>query len=290
MNRESRHAPNQKQHLSGPVIALGALLISLLGFGLLSLLFPGLLRLSSPAPPENASEPKKGGTAPALSTKSPGSTAQQVSLTAPDGIQLEASYYAATPATQPLPALLLLHMAYRDRTDWNSFAAEAQQAGYHVLALDLRGHGHSQGEKQFAPLMDADVATALDWLAHRPEVDADRIAIYGASFGASLALRAAANHPPVKTVALLSPGINLWEVGLDGVMARYGQRPVLLVASAEDEYPAESVKLLDEQALGEHRLQLYPGSAHGTDMLAAHPELSSLLLEWLQQTLPSTIP
>jgi hypothetical protein len=39
--------------------------------------------------------------------------------------------------------------------------------------------------------------------------------------------------------------------------------------------------------LGEHRLHIFPGADHGTDLLAAHPELQPMLLDWLRESLVS---
>jgi dienelactone hydrolase len=210
---------------------------------------------------------------------------QTIDLTAQDGLSLKASFYPAKGATSSAPALLLLHMAYSDRRAWRSFAQAAQDAGYAVLALDSRGHGESAGEKVFDPAMDMDVDVALTWLIARSDVDPGRVGIAGASVGANLALRAGARHPEIKSVALLSPGMQLWDIGIQEAIVDYGQRAVLIVVAEEDAYPAGSCQQLDAMALGEHRLHVYTGAAHGTDMFQAHDDLTSMLLEWFDATL-----
>jgi len=210
---------------------------------------------------------------------------QIVELTAQDGLSLKSSFYPATGTELPAPVLLLLHMAYSDRYAWHGFAQDAQEAGYAVLALDSRGHGGSAGEKVFDRAMDLDIDAALLWLMARSDVDSERVGIAGASVGANLALRAGARHPQIKSVALLSPGIQLWDIGIKQAVVDYGQRFVLIVVSEEDAYPAGSSQQLDAMALGEHRLHVYTGAAHGTDMLQAHDDLTSMLLEWFNATL-----
>jgi len=208
-----------------------------------------------------------------------------VGLTTQDGLSLKTSFYPAKGTELPAPALLLLPMAYSDRRAWHDFAQNAQGAGYAVLALDLRGHGDSAGEKVFDTAMDLDVDAALMWLMARPDVDSERVGIAGASVGANLALRAGARYPEIESVALLSPGMQLWDIGIQEAIVDYGKRAVLIIVSEEDAYPAGSCQQLDAMALGEHRLHVYPGAAHGTDMFPAHDTLTSVLLDWFSVTL-----
>lgn len=205
---------------------------------------------------------------------------QTINLTARDGLSLSASFYPAKGNTSAARALLLLHMAYSDRRAWHSFAQTAQEAGYAVLALDSRGHGESAGEKVFDVTMDWDVDAALTWLMERSDVDSRHVGIAGASLGANLALRAGASHPQVKSVALLSPGMQLWNISIQEAIVKYGRRPVFIAASEEDAYPAGTSRQLESMARGEHRLHIYPGATHGTDMFQTHNDLASMLLEW----------
>jgi len=208
-----------------------------------------------------------------------------VDLTTQDGLSLKTSFYPAKGAKSPAPALLLLHMAYSDRRAWHGFAKAAQEAGYAVLALDSRGHGDSAGEKVFDPAMDGDVDAALTWLMTHTRVDPERVGIAGASVGANLALRAGAKHPEIQSVALLSPGMQLWDIGIQEAIVDYGQRSVFITVSEEDAYPAGSCQHLDAMALGEHRLHVFTGAAHGTDMFQVHDDLAPMLLDWFDTTL-----
>jgi dienelactone hydrolase len=209
----------------------------------------------------------------------------KVDLTTSDAVNLKATYYSPKNSTVRADALLLLHEAYDDSRSWDSFGRAAQERGYAVLALDLRGHGQSGGEKTFDSTMDNDVDAALAWLKASPAVNSDRIGIVGASLGANLALRGGAHYPEIKSVILLSPGMLLWQIDIAKAIVDYGSRPLLLVASKEDAYPAGTVQTLNEQALGYHQLQIYPGAEHGTKMMAPHPDLVPLMLDWLQKTI-----
>lgn len=271
----------RRKRLSGPIIAFTTLSLTVIGFlGLYTFLLnggglPGFMAAPTVTPTPVPSP-----------TPTPDLSPKPIDITAHDGTRLKATFYPSPHPAETHPTLLLLHMAYGNRKQWQDFAKKAQTTGYVVLAPDLRGHGDSAGEKQFDLVMDGDIDAALTWLKKRPEVDPDQIGIFGASVGANLALRAAANHPEIKTLALLSPGLKLWNLGVDDTMAQYGRRAVLIVVSEDDKYPAGSATTLDEQAQGNHKLHIYAGADHGTDMFNTHPDLQLMLLDWLHETLP----
>ena len=77
-------------------------------------------------------------------------------------------------------------------TDW----------GYAVLRFDFRGCGDSEGPKgRVIPQEEiADARAALAYVAARPEVDAERIAFSGTSYGAIVSVCAAAVDPLAKAV------------------------------------------------------------------------------------------
>ena len=74
--------------------------------------------------------------------------------------------------------------------------AAAARRGYHVLAFAGPGQGSALRDQKllFRPDWDAVVTPAVDWLLARPDVDPDRIALMGMSFGGLLAPRAAATE------------------------------------------------------------------------------------------------
>ena len=210
---------------------------------------------------------------------------EEISLLTDDGVRLSAIYYAPDSLNQDSRIVILLHEAYRDRSSWDDFSIAAQEDGYAVIALDLRGHGRSMGEKTFDQAMDQDVDAVLDWIRASPDLNKDQIAIAGASVGANLALRAGARDPQINTLVLLSPGLKYWELEVEDAMHEYGRRPVLLVASEEDGYSAVSVQRLNEIGPGYDKLVLYPGAAHGTEMIMSQPDLTVMMLDWFEQTM-----
>ena len=210
----------------------------------------------------------------------------EVSLLTSDGVSLKANYYPSLKSESKNDLLLLLHGAYQDSNSWNSFRITAQEAGYAAFTVDFRGHGQSDGEKTFDASMDYDVEAALDWLHTSLDVSEQQIALIGESLGANLALRAGARHPDIPTVILLSPGMILWEISIKEAIFDYGPRPLLMIATEEDSYPAETVRQLDKLTQGTHKLLFFPGEQHGTEMIDTQPNLAILMLTWLQETFP----
>jgi len=190
------------------------------------------------------------------------------------------------------PAVILLHMLSRDRTDWDDVAEQLVSEGYAVMSIDLRGHGQSINQngntinyKDFTEedyrKMTLDVLPVIDFFRNDKRVDGDRIAIIGASIGANVALQVAAADPDIRTVILLSPGKVYRGVTTGDAILEFGKRPVLIAASEEDEYAASSSKFLKESAQGDSKLLMSKNMGHGTDMLGKESGLEAEIIEWL---------
>lgn len=208
-----------------------------------------------------------------------------VSLRAADGVAIAATVYEA-PAL-PAPAVVLVHMLTRTKEDWRPFAERLQAAGITALALDLRGHGQSDGSAAPATAMALDVQAAVAWLAARSEVTAGGVAIVGASIGASLALLTAADVPTVRGVALLSPASDYRGVRSDAAAKKYGSRPMLLIASSEDPYALRTVRAMTGEDQPARELRISTQAAHGSHLVFRDPDVAAALVDWLRRTLLS---
>lgn len=206
-----------------------------------------------------------------------------VQLRAADGVAIAAAVYDA--ASLPAPAVVLVHMLTRTKEDWRPIAERLQATGITALAVDLRGHGQSEGSPAPAVAMALDVQAAVAWLAGRPEGSASGVAIVGASIGASLALLAAAEIPSVRGAALVSPASDYRGVRIDPALRKFGSRPLLLVASRDDPYALRTVRALagEDQPAREQRLSAV--AAHGTYLIDRDPDVAAALVDWLRRTL-----
>ncbi len=202
-----------------------------------------------------------------------------VTLKAEDGVPVSGTLYLAS--ARPAPAVILLPMQTRTRDDWQSLCARLADAGLVALAIDVRGRAGGEREALQQALLD--VKAARLFLAARPEVNG-RIGIAGASIGANLAMLAAAADPSLRSVALLSAGLDYRGLRLEAAMRKYVGRPALVVASLDDPYAARSARQL--ASLGDGcELSLLSGAGHGTVMLARQPELAAALVDWFRRTL-----
>ncbi len=220
----------------------------------------------------------------------PGAPSQMVTLRTDDGVSIAAEVHPAA-AGRAAPGVILVHMLTRTHEDWQVLADRLSDAGFAVIAIDLRGHGASGTAAQ--PPADPedmnasvhDVRAARAYLTGHPELCSGRIGIAGAQVGASLAVIEAAADPIVRSVALLSPGIDYRRLRLDAAMQRYNERPALILASTEDGYAARSARELSAMGSGIRDLRLLAGAGHGTVMLARQPDLIAMLVDWFRRTL-----
>jgi len=194
------------------------------------------------------------------------------------GLTLKGTFYGAVP--NAAPAVLLLHMYGHTRATWDELALLLQDVGIATLAIDLRGHGETGGAENWV-LAAQDVAAALDWLAARDDVDAERLGAAGASIGANLTMVLGSSDPRVDAIALLSPGFDYFRVQIGGQMLLYGDRPALLTATEQDGYSAQTVRAMAEEAVGPVELLVYDGSAHGTAIFDTEPGLIDALVDFL---------
>ncbi len=207
-----------------------------------------------------------------------------ITVKAPDGISLKASYVSPG---KPGPAILLLHQCNRDRGAWSGLAAAASARGFHVLALDFRGYGESEGEhfatfQERQPTIDnkwpGDVDAAYAWLVSQNGVDRDRIGIAGASCGVNQALLAARRHPEVRTVVLLSGGTT--PEGRDYLKQAVAM-PVMAAASRNDGDTVSAMRwLLGWSRNPGNKFLEFKAAGHGTDMFAVERGLQPAILDW----------
>lgn len=212
---------------------------------------------------------------------------QNVSLHTEDGITLLATLYL--PA-KPGPAVILLHMQTRSRDDYQALAGRLTEAGFAALALDFRGHGASDPpppgtEPRELSRMTLDIKAARAYLASRSDIVQGRVGLVGASIGANLAIVYAGTDPSVRSLALLSAGLDYRGLRTEAAMTKLGGRAALLVASDEDSYAANSARRLAKQEGGSRELRLLSGAGHGTVMLNRQTDLPAALVDWFRRTL-----
>lgn len=144
-------------------------------------------------------------------------TTTPVFFDAQDGITLGGSLYLPSDSG-PHPAITMAHgFGGTIEHDLRPFAERFAANGFAVLLHDHRGWGVSEGEprQDIDPYQQiADWRRAITYLVNRPEVDADRIGLWGTSYAGGHALVLGATERRIKAVVAQVPTISGYEQGL----------------------------------------------------------------------------
>jgi hypothetical protein len=109
-----------------------------------------------------------------------------------------------------------------------AFAERFTAAGFVTLVFDFRFLGESAGEPRgqvFPHEQHEDFRNAITWLAQQPEVDPDRIGIWGTSYSGGHVLHLSAFDPRIKAAVprfpRSAPGDRWWPRGRERTSTRW---------------------------------------------------------------------
>ncbi|MDO8584655.1 MAG: alpha/beta fold hydrolase [bacterium] len=208
-----------------------------------------------------------------------------------DGIDIAGTFYDVP---DPKGGVVFLHMMPAVKDSWDELALRFAGEGYLALAIDLRGHGESEGgpngytkytdEEHQKSILDVDAA--VKYLLAKG-VAVDRVVLMGASIGANLALKYIADHPDFKTAILLSAGSNYR--GIMTLPAAEALKPaarMFFVTSRDDNSNSDETQKIFSSIPKdvEKRLHIYEHAGHGTNMLGKEPKLTGLIMEFVKAT------
>jgi pimeloyl-ACP methyl ester carboxylesterase len=126
-----------------------------------------------------------------------GRPAQQVTVPTMDGLDLSASWVPSGNGAAVV--------TFPDRSWTEVQSRMLADAGYGVLALDMRGYGDSEGDPDaFGWGSAADIDAGVAWLRDRQGID--RIAGLGLSVGGEQMIEAAASNPDLAAAVAEGPG------------------------------------------------------------------------------------
>lgn len=200
------------------------------------------------------------------------------SFPAKDGGVVYADEYGAGPR-----GVILVHGARFDRTSWHDQAVRLDSAGYHVLAIDLRGHGLSRGADSTPPRIGIplDVVAAIGYLRSH---GASSVTVIGASMGGWAAGQGAIEAGPdqVQALVLLAASPVRHPERLPG-------RKLFIVASgdttANGTHRLTWVRRQYQRAPGPKRLVVLDGSAHAQFLFRTNqaPRLMREIVDFLSE-------
>ncbi len=217
---------------------------------------------------------------------------EKVTFESADKTVIVGSFFEA--AKLGSPAVLLLHQFGSDRHSYDNFASQLQARGFGVLAIDGRGFGESVKTSDGKGVgvsrtndavkgMTGDVSGAFDFLTKQKNVDPARISIVGASYGSSLALIYAAENLKVRSIVLLSPGLNYFgNMPTEPAVKKYGDRPMLMIAADDDKESSDSIKKLRSVVANDkYETKIYPKGGHGTSLFEAKVGVEDIIEQFL---------
>ena len=233
---------------------------------------------------------------------------EEVRVPMADGGELGAWYVPS----RNRAAVVLVHGATGNRARVADRAELLARHGYGVLAIDLPGHGESDGHpSELGDNAQPAVDAALDYLQRRPDVDSDRLAGFGVSLGGEVLLEGAAYEdrlralvsdgaarpqdaetveatpPPMKVGLAMIRGISGMRraPSLIDLVPEIAPRPLLLIGSGGDKAELPVNRLYARAAGPTAQLWEIPEAGHTGGLRARPAEYEQRVIEFLDRAL-----
>ncbi len=213
-----------------------------------------------------------------------------------DGSLIVADVYYPDVKKSKYATIVLLHSLGYSSQRWADFANSVADAGYLVVAIDLRGHGRSvynsklvrQSWSNFKRSVfqkyPADVIEVLRLVKEEhPAASFDDWGIVGADIGANTAVLVAdkSKHKP-KTLVLISPHESHKGLFIPIALVNIGKIPVLSISSENDRTCVKSQNNLKKYAQSDFVIANFKTNITGMLMLGANAAVPALIINWLE--------
>lgn len=244
---------------------------------------------------------------------------QEITIASTDGVDISGWYI---PGARPY-GLVLVHGIHANRQYLLPQARFLAEAGYHLLLIDLRGHGKSDGEVMTYGYMEAeDVKAAVTYLMDQPGVE--HAAALGHSLGAAAVVRAAAEDERIEALIIQSSfssltqavddsfevysvfprwpfapliikmaeyrtGVAVGEVSSERDLSEMTPRPVLIIHGADDNvFPVNHARTMYEAARGAKDIWIIEGLPHINPIEGHEEEYRQRVLNFLEDLFVTT--
>lgn len=171
-----------------------------------------------------------------------------------DNLRLDGWYIA--PIREDGATFIFLHGHGGNRSDLLGESMQYLEQGYGALYFDFRAHGTSEGDAITMGVNEVlDVQAAFAFLLEQSEVNPERIALYGQSMGAAIAIRSAAIIPEVRVVISDSAYTSMYDAFADGIPPKTGLPPLFFPdmilffsnqLSGANYYDAAPIEIIDD--------------------------------------------
>lgn len=203
--------------------------------------------------------------------------------------------YVKIDGIKKYPTVLLLHSLGYSSAEWGNLIPDLNNAGYAVIAMDLRGHGKSiyTGNFKKTPWiyfktkayqkLPNDAIEILNQAQKQfKQTDLSNLAIVGADIGANTAVLVAKQLPKKpKTLVLISPTTSFKGLYIPIAMVEMGGVPVLSMVSKKDSYCLQEQQKLSKFAQGGFYAKNYPQGGMGMLMLKSNPSMAQDITKWI---------
>ncbi|MDD4761843.1 MAG: alpha/beta fold hydrolase [Candidatus Pacebacteria bacterium] len=190
--------------------------------------------------------------------------------------------------------VIFIHMRPATKESWDEFAGELINKNIASLAIDLRGHGESDGgpsgylNDENCNIKINDLKSAVIFLRSEG-AEPENIIFIGASIGANLVLKFMSENKDFKTAILFSPGLNFKKVsGEEAAEKISSEQRILFISSRDDdrvlENELETQKLFDLVPLdAEKEIVVYEKGGHGSEILKTEelPEIKETIINFI---------
>lgn len=243
---------------------------------------------------------------------------EEVILTTRDGLKIAAWYITGA---QP-QAIIMVHGIDANRRAVLPQARILAGAGYHLLMLDLRGHGQSEGNEATYGYREAlDVQAAIDYLDALPGIE--QIGALGASYGGAAVARAAGLDARLGVVVIESSysslsqavadsfedrsifpvwtsplfialaerriGVKVSQVDSARDLAAPHQPAVMIIHGTHDHlFPVEHAHKLHDSARGLKTLWIIEGLGHANPVPGREAEYQNRVVSFFQEAFDTT--
>lgn len=142
-------------------------------------------------------------------------TRKDVEFKAEDGVTLRGWVYLPKASRKPVPAIVMAHGFSAVKEMWlDKYAEVFADAGLAALVYDHRNFGASEGmpRQEIDPWAQIrDYRTAITYVRTLPEIDRERIGVWGTSYSGGEVLVVGALDRRVKAVVAQAPATRLFE-------------------------------------------------------------------------------
>jgi pimeloyl-ACP methyl ester carboxylesterase len=209
-----------------------------------------------------------------------------VSFTTADGVNLQGTLYG-----DGKTAVILSTMGAQREETWAPFAREIAAHGY--LALTYNFRYWVSATKMQDDLRDKAAEDVRAAIAFARQQGAQHVVLVGASLGALASISCGHTQPEAVVImaAPFDPFPALPSLQVDTADLQAITVPKLLINTERDEGGfTESTRKMFEVAPEPKELQIYPGSAHGTDLFDTDQAaaLTQRLIEFIERNAPVT--